>query len=277
MLFRSFLKQVLIKMDNDGVKRMEISLFELTLSGIPFHVFYKFCDELLETKNIILVLRERQLVWLDHLFKVHELIISLNQLTGTGSSELAEELLDFCKIDKDMKSDYVDRPVGHLIEFRLPTDWRTNLIPGLNVNTNDFITNAINPVVCIPADTRPNGSLVKAFLREFKPEQKLFNQKRRPGQVAIFPVDVKKNMSFVFFCVTRATAKAEILPELFLECLWDLKNVSMKLGIRSLSFPLLDWERNFLTFNSLQNLLCYVFHDSGMVLTLYPNYFLTIK
>ena len=113
-------------------------------------------------------------------------------------------------------------------------------------------------------DFNPHDGLAKGFIREFRPLQELFNQKARPRQVAVSSPSFNGQLSHIFFCVTRPTAEHEIVPEFFYKCLWDLKNKATKLGLNCLSFPLLDWDRGFLTVNDLRRLMHHVFNHSDL-------------
>ena len=48
-------------------------------------------------------------------------------------------------------------------------------------------------------------------------------------------------------------------------------------NINILSFPLIDWEREFLSFPQFCQLLDMIFARTGIEIRLYPYYFLSIK
>ena len=129
---------------------------------------------------------------------------------------------------------------------------------------------------CIPADCKPKGGLAKAIFREEKPQEKLFNQRYVPGGVATLEVD-HPHTKLMFFCITRVTCKDETNPELYYQCLCTLRELALYLNLKHLSFPLLDWDRDFLTVDRHDKLLQMVFTRMEIELTLHSNYFLTIK
>ena len=215
--------------------------------------------------------------WLPEPLSIPDLTVSLLQLKSLSSVELALELQE---LDKNPNNDFVailDKPIGYKIRCKLPNGDQNWEFPTTPILKDDFITQSVNPVICIPADFNPHGGLAKAFMREFKPQQELFNQKARPGQVAILSPSVSGQSFYIFFCVTRPTAKHEIVPELFYKCLWDLKSKATKLGLSCLSFPLLDWDRGFSAVNDMRRLMHHVFNDSDLQTFLYSYYFLSIK
>ena len=92
------------------------------------------------------------------------------------------------ELDKNPNNDFVevvDKPIGYKIRCKLPNGDQNLEFPTTPIFKDDFITQSVNPVICIPADFNPQGGLAKAFMREFRPQQVLFNQKARPGQVAV--------------------------------------------------------------------------------------------
>ena len=48
-------------------------------------------------------------------------------------------------------------------------------------------------------------------------------------------------------------------------------------NIKIFSFPLIDWEREFLSFEQFCQLLDMIFMGTGIEIRLYPYYFLSIK
>ena len=275
--FLDTLNEVLEILSRIGKTKVIISVFELSLTGVPFTQFYLKLIEVLPQWGLRVVFLEQQLVWFDHPMTSHELVLTLSSLKGTSSSQLSESILDFCKIDNKILDDDDDRPVGHVIRYNLPPDNEEVQNSHMVIIHDDFITTARNPVICITADFRPQGSLAKAFLREYRSEERLFNQKKRSGQVATLNLDWKTPTSSIFFCVMRATCRNALFPELFIKCLWNLKNIALKSNLKVLSFPLLDWERSVIPFFQFCDILKEVFSDTDIVLTLYPNYFLSIK
>ena len=141
----------------------------------------------------------------------------------------------------------------------------------------DFVTESVNPVVCIPADTRPIGGLAKYFMREYKPEEGIFSQRLWPGDVAYITPANPDPHAYVFFCITPAVAKEDSNPELLYRCLGVLRAIAYGLCFKTYSFPLLDWDRDFLTLRRFYKLLQIVFEGSGVAVRLYPHYYLSIR
>ena len=259
------------------IPEVTVSVLELSLNGVPFAEFYKKVEELSQVTGVKVKFQERQLVWFENPITKYDLIFALSSLKGTSTSQLSESILDFCKIEDKVHEDCGDRPVGHVVRYSIPPDGEEVQTSLMSIVYDDFITTAVNPVICMTADFRPQGSLAKAFLREYRSEERLFNQKKRSGQVATLTLNWKEPSSFVFFCIMRGTCRNELFPELFLKCLWNLKNHALKLDLKVLSFPLLDWERSVIPFFQFCNILNEVFSDTDIALALYPNYFLSIR
>ena len=131
-------------------------------------------------------------------------------------------------------------------------------------------------VFSIPADCKPKGGLAKAIFREEQPQEKLFNQRHVPGGVAVLEVDSPQTR-FMFFCITRVSCKDDADPELYYQCLCTLREILINWNLKRLSFPLLDWDRDFLTIERHYKLLQMVFTGIEIELTSHPNYFLTIN
>ena len=69
--------------------------------------------------------------------------------------------------------------------------------------------------------------------------------------------------------VTRMTAREALVGELFLNCLFNLRDLALRTDINVLSFPLIDWERGFLSFDQLCAMLRHVFSGTDVALVLY--------
>ena len=107
--------------------------------------------------------------WLPEPLSIPDLIVSLFQLTNLSSVELALELQH---VDKNPNNDFVevlDKPVGYKIGCKLPIGGQNVEFSTTPILKDDFITQSVNPVICIPADFNPHGGLAKAFMCEFKP------------------------------------------------------------------------------------------------------------
>ena len=104
----------------------------------------------------------------------------------------------------------------------------------------DFVTDSVNPVVCIPADTRPIGGLAKPFMREYKPEENIFSQRPWPDHVAYITPANPDPHAYVFFYITRAVSRADSNPELLYRCLGVLRALAYGLCIKTYSLPSLD-------------------------------------
>ena len=61
------------------------------------------------------------------------------------------------------------------------------------------------------------------------------------------------------------------------QCLCSLRESSLNLNLKRLSFPLLDWDLDFLIVDRHYKLLQKLFTGIEIELTLHSNYFLTIK
>ena len=169
--------------------------------------------------------------WLDEPLSITDLIVSLLQLKGISSVELALELQEIDKIPTNDFAEILDKPIGHKIRCKVQEGNQNIDFPTTPICKDDFLTLSINPVICIAADFNPHGGLAKVFLREYKPQQTLFNPKVTPGHVAVLPPSLNGPSWYIFFCVTRPTAKHEIVPELFYKCLWNLKSIVTKIGV----------------------------------------------
>ena len=66
-------------------------------------------------------------------------------------------------------------------------------------------------------------------------------------------------------------------PEVFYNCLVSLRDIVLRKNTNVLSFPLIDWEREFLSFPQFCQLLDMIFARTGIEIRLYPYYFLSIK
>ena len=194
---------------------------------------------------------------------------------GVNKERLRRDLAVFGRSNQPKTPQSQEKVIGCPIQFRIPPHFEPydELIV---IVEEDFLTSATNPVFCIPADCEPKGGLAKAIFREEKPQEELFNQRHVPGGVAMLEVDLP-HTSLAFFCINRLTCKEEAKPELYYQCLCYLRELALNLNLKRLSFPLLDWDRDFLTIDRHYKLLQMVFTGIEIELTLYPNYFLTIK
>ena len=262
------------------IETVSFYVLDFRLASVDFAVAYEHILSLLVQQGIKVNFIEKQVVYLMEPLTVAELTFSMTGLSGLCSLELAEELSDFAESANDYQCKVTEKPIGYQIRFRLPTDLSLDFNDfgtDLHLYQEDFITDSVNPVVCTPADFNPRGSLTKAFLREYKAQQELFNQKVGPGGVARIKPMTNRTGTFLFFCVTRMTMKERIAPEVFYNCLLSLRDMAFRENINILSFPLIDWEREFLSFEQFCQLLDMIFTRTGIEIRLYPYYFLSIK
>ena len=252
-----------------------VSILDTCLTSLNFgllceQIYYHFYQT-----GINWVFEEESEIILNYPTPLSRLTNELMNLEGIEPDRLKRDLANYGRSTDVDEIGKDERVLGYPICFKMPA----RFVPydrQIVISGEDFLTSAKNPVFCIPADCKPKGGLAKAIFREEKPQEILFNQRHVPGGVATLEVD-NPSTDLMFFCITRATCKDDANPELYYQCLCTLRELTLNWNLKQLSFPLLDWDRDFLTVHRHYKLLQMVFTGIEIELTLYPNYFLTIK
>ena len=204
------------------IETVSFYVLDFRLASVDFAVLYEHILSLLVQQGVKRNYIQKQVVYLTEPLTVAELTLSITGLSGLCSSTLTEVFSDFPRSVNYYRCKVTKKPIGYHIRFRLPRDLKLDLDDvetDLGWHQEDFITDNVNPVVCNPADFSLKGSLTKAFLREYKAQQDLFNQKAGPSGVARIKPMTDRTSMFLFLCVTRITVMEKTTPEVFYRCL----------------------------------------------------------
>ena len=269
------LKEIKSLCEEKGVKTIVTSVLEICAANLNFGHFYTCINTIFQESEIVWHLVDKNDFQFVKPIELSQIAEELSQLQSLNTENFRQDLARYSISDKPFQRN-VEKPVGYEIEFRLPRDF----IPYdacITLSKDDFITQSRNPVICIPADCKPRGGMAKAFFRELKPSEELFNQKIMPGGVALLSPNFQTNQNYVFFCITRTSAKDEFNAELYYKCLLSLRDLVLDLRLNQIAIPLLDWDRDFLTLDRHYKLLQNVFSGIEIDIILHSYYFLTIK